>query len=520
MKKRLLSILFTLALCLALLSVTALAADTVDYGVTVNGVAVTSDNVGDVLSDSNPGKVSYDAETNTLTINGGLTNAGSPTATVIQGNGTTDVKIDGGESPAVFGLTVTGAKNVTVTANSNSPAIYGSSTGVGANITCSGDVEIVNKGGGQAVRYTLTFQQSNGHSYTVKTKTGSSQDALTIYAEKAAGETFGPVSLEETVSAVKIESAGHTPGEWEHIRTQHWQVCTACGAELDRADHTFIGRTCTVCGYTRPSTSGGVSTYAITVENAKNGDVTSSHKTASKGTTVTLTVEPGKGYTLETLTVTDKSGSEIELTNKGDGKYTFTMPASKVTVTATFMEDNSMLNFFVDVPADAYYYDAVLWAVENGVTEGTNADGTLFSPNDPCTRAQVVTFLWRAAGSPEPESLRSFADVSADSYYAKAVAWAVENGITTGTGDGLFSPDAVCSRAQIVTFLWRAQQSPAAGSANPFLDVAADAYYTDAVLWAVENGVTMGTNAEGTAFSPDDDCTRAQIVTFLYRCLG
>ena len=628
------------------------------------------------------GKVSYDAETNTLTINGGLTNAGSPTATVIQGNGTTDVKIDGGESPAAFGLTVTGAKNVTVTANSNSPAIYGSSTGVGANITCSGDVEItnessiavynsltvngaqnvtvtangnspaitndviitcsgdveitnsagqavgytlfvhsaqnvtvtannfnayaitngaeiacsgnveitskgnfyssavsgtltvnraqdvtvtansgqavsgtltvndaqnvtvtaniseyaaitqnvsitcsgdveiVNKGGGQAVRYTLTFQQSNGHSYTVKTKTGSSQDALTIYAEKAAGETFGPVSLEETVSAVKIESAGHTPGEWEHNRTQHWQVCTACGAELDRADHTFIGRTCTVCGYTKPSTSGGVSTYAINVESAENGTVTVAPKTAAKGTTVTLTVEPDKGYTLETLTVTDKNGNEIELTNKGDGKYTFTMPASKVTVKATFMEDNSKLNFFVDVPADAYYYDAVLWAVENGVTEGTNADGTLFSPNDPCTRAQVVTFLWRAAGSPEPESLRSLSDVPADAYYAKAVAWALENGITTGTGDGLFSPDAVCSRAQIVTFLWRAQQSPAAGSANPFLDVAADAYYTDAVLWAVENGVTMGTNAEGTAFSPDDDCTRAQIVTFLYRCLG
>ena len=508
------------------------------------------------------GKVSYDAETNTLTINGGLTNAGSPTATVIQGNGTTDVKIDGGESPAAFGLTVTGAKNVTVTANSNSPAIYGSSTGVGANITCSGDVEIanngngqvvvgtltvngarnvtvtangnspaitndviitcsgdveiVNKGGGQAVRYTLTFQQSNGHSYTVKT---GSPESLDVYVEKAAGETFNVESL--NASAVKIESADHTPGEWEHNRTQHWQVCTACGAELDRADHTFIGRTCTVCGYTRPSTSGGVSTYAITVENAKNGDVTSSHKTASKGTTVTLTVEPGKGYTLETLTVTDKSGSEIELTNKGDGKYTFTMPASKVTVKATFMEDNSMLNFFVDVPADAYYYDAVLWAVENGVTEGTNADGTLFSPNDPCTRAQVVTFLWRAAGCPAPQSSEMpFTDVAAGSYYCDAVLWAVENGITKGTSDTAFSPDAVCSRSQIVTFLWRAQQSPAAGSANPFLDVAADAYYTDAVLWAVENGVTMGTNAEGTAFSPDDDCTRAQIVTFLYRCLG
>ena len=174
---------------------------------------------------------------------------------------------------------------------------------------------------------------------------------------------------------------------------------------------------------------------------------------------------------------------------------------------------------FTDVAVTDYYYDAVLWAAENGITGGV--DDTHFAPNAPCTRAQIVTFLWRAAGSPAPKSSdMPFEDVAAGSYYHDAVLWAVEQGITVGTSATTFSPDDTCTRAHIVTFLWRAQQSPAAGSANPFLDVASDAYYTDAVLWAVKNGITVGTNAAGTTVSPDDDCTRAQIVTFLFRCLG
>ena len=258
-------------------------------------------------------------------------------------------------------------------------------------------------------------------------------------------------------------------------------------------------------------------TYSITVDSAKHGDVTVSPRNASKGDKVTITVESDKGYTLETLTVTDKNGDEIELTNKGDGKYTFTMPAGKVYVEATFMEDNSMLNFFVDVFPGDYYYDAVLWAAKNGITGGV--DAAHFAPNATCTRAQAVTFLWRAAGSPAPKSsMMPFTDVPAGSYYAKAVLWAVENGITGGTGNNAFSPDATCSRGQIVSFLWRALGSPAAGTVNPFTDVAADAYYNTAVLWAAENGITGGTG--NNAFSPDADCTRAQIVTFLYRCLG
>ena len=287
--------------------------------------------------------------------------------------------------------------------------------------------------------------------------------------------------------------------------------------------HKYSGGTCALCGYIKPSSNSGSSTYTITLEPANNGDVTSSHKTASKGTTVTLTVVPDKGYTLETLTVTDKNGNEIELTDKGDGKYTFKMPGSKVTVKATFMEDNSMLNFFVDVFPGDYYYDAVLWAAENGITGGV--DDTHFAPNAPCTRAQIVTFLWRAAGCPEPESLTSLSDVPADAYYAKAVAWALENGITTGTGDGTtFSPNATCTRAQAMTFIYRSEQAQGGGMQgawmflNPFDDVNLESYYGEAVTWAVANGVTDGTTA--TTFSPNANCTRAQIVTFLYRCLG
>ena len=233
---------------------------------------------------------------------------------------------------------------------------------------------------------------------------------------------------------------------------------------------------------------------------------------AAKGETVVITVKPDTGYTLEALTVTGKNGGEVALTET-DGKYTFTMPAGKVTVAASFAADNSMPHFFADVPASAYYYDAVLWAVENGITNGTSA--TAFSPNAPCTRAQIVTFLWRASGSPEPKNMSSFTDVSTDAYYAKAVAWAVENGITSGTGAGKFSPNATCTRAQAVTFLYRAAGSPQVSGRTAFNDVPAAAYYADAVAWAEEHGVTGGIGS--SLFGCGNHCTRAQIVTFLYR---
>ena len=267
--------------------------------------------------------------------------------------------------------------------------------------------------------------------------------------------------------------------------------------------------------YVEPSYYSGSSsdpTYSVTVDKTENGSVTVSPKSASKGDTVTVTVKPDSGYVLETLTVTDKNGNELTLKDKGDGKYTFTMPAGKVEVKATFMEDNSMLNFFYDVPNGAYFYEAVKWAVENGITTGVGND--LFAPEQPCTRAQIVTFLWRAAGSPEPKTASSFTDVSASAYYAKAVAWAVENGITNGMTETTFAPDATCTRGQSVTFLYRALKGTASGSTN-FTDVKSDAFYADAISWAVANNVTNGTS--NTTFSPNADCTRAEIVTFLYR---
>lgn len=267
--------------------------------------------------------------------------------------------------------------------------------------------------------------------------------------------------------------------------------------------------------YSAPSSGGGSSSssrrYDVSAPSVKHGDVTVSPRSAEKGDTVTITVKPDSGYQLDDLTVTDKNGKELKLTDKGNGKYTFTMPASKVEVNATFVKEVE-ISPFSDVSTSAYYYEAVKWAQEKGITGGIG--NGLFGPNQPCTRAQIVTFLWRAAGSPEPKTMSSFADVSMDAYYAKAVAWAVENGITTGTGDGKFSPDATCTRAQSVTFLFRAIGKLVDSKAE-FSDVLTDSYYANAVAWAVENGVTNGIG-DGL-FGPDNSCTRAQIVTFLFR---
>ena len=194
--------------------------------------------------------------------------------------------------------------------------------------------------------------------------------------------------------------------------------------------------------------------YSVAVSSTKNGDVTVSPKTASKGTTVTVTVKPDSGYELDTLTVKDASGKTVKLTDKGNGKYTFTMPASKVTVSAEFAEIQAA-STFADVPADAYYAKAVEWAVKNGVTSGIT--DTTFSPNATCTRGQAVTFLYRAVGK-APSTVSSFTDVAADSFCTDAVAWAVENGVTNGTSAATFSPNNGCTRAQIVTFLYRAYQ--------------------------------------------------------------
>ena len=260
------------------------------------------------------------------------------------------------------------------------------------------------------------------------------------------------------------------------------------------------------------TSSGTTSSYPVSVPRVDNGSISVTPGSASKGTTVTLTVKPDEGYALDKLTVTDKDGNRLSLSDKGDGKYTFTMPDGKVSVDASFSKIAASVSFR-DVNQSDYYYDAVQWAVEKGITEGTSA--TTFSPGASCTRAQMVTFLYRAAGSPAPKStVNPFTDVSANDYYYNAVLWAVENGITTGVSADRFAPGATVSRAQTVTFLYRANGSPAANGAS-FSDVAADEYYANAVAWAVRSGITTGTG--NGKFSPSADCTRGQIVTFLYR---
>ena len=260
--------------------------------------------------------------------------------------------------------------------------------------------------------------------------------------------------------------------------------------------------------------SGSDGDYIVSADTGKHGSVTISPKRADKGDTVTITVKPDKGYELDELTVTDKNGDEIKLTKKDDNKFTFKMPGAKVTVETTFKRmEVEPENPFYDVNKDAYYYDAVLWAVDEGITSGVT--DTLFAPDTSCTRAQMVTFLWRANGSPKADGTNPFTDVSADAYYYDAVLWAAEKGITSGTTAAAFSPDAVLTRGQTVTFLWRANGSPVADCAMSFTDVDASAYYAEAVRWAVSEGITAGTT--NTTFSPAAPCTRAQIVTFLYR---
>ena len=259
---------------------------------------------------------------------------------------------------------------------------------------------------------------------------------------------------------------------------------------------------------------GGTSTpgYTVSADKTENGAIAVSPKSASKGNTVTITVTPDKGYELSGIKVIDQNGREVKLTDKGSGKYTFTMPAGKVTIKADFIAQTAD-SVFADVSADAYYYEAVKWAADKRITGGIG--DSLFAPNQSCTRAQIVTFLWRAAGSPEPSALSNFADVPSDKYYAKAVAWAVENGITNGTTDTTFGPDETCTRAHGVTFLSRAAKANTASGNSNFADVDANAYYASAVKWAVDNGITNGISS--SLFGPDSSCTRAQIVTFLYR---
>ena len=334
-----------------------------------------------------------------------------------------------------------------------------------------------------------------GSSFTLQTSGGSGDGAVTWSA------VSGPVTVDADGTVTVTDT-----GEFQI------KAVKAETVEYDQAEAVI-----TLTAVKKPSSSGSSGgDYTISVDADKHGTVTVSPKRADKGDTVTITVKPDKGYELDELTVTDKSGDTIKIKDKGNGKFTFTMPGSKVTVEAGFKQivAEPEVPAFADVPADAYYADAVAWAVKEGITTGTGTN--TFSPDLSCTRAQMVTFLWRAAGSPKVENGKNpFADVKADAYYYDAVLWAVEKGVTSGTSATTFSPDATVTRGQTVTFLYRNAGSPEVSGTMPFTDVEADAYYAKAVQWAVQQKITTGTSE--TTFSPMSDCTRGQIVTFLYR---
>ena len=289
-------------------------------------------------------------------------------------------------------------------------------------------------------------------------------------------------------------------------------------------DTLFTGNTTVYAHwtYTGGGSSGGSgsTSYTISIRDSRDGNVTANRRSAPAGATVTITIAPDSGYVLENISVTDKNGNDLKLTDKGNGKYTFTMPTSKVEIKVTFMEDNSVLNFFYDVPNDAYYYEAVKWAAENGITGGVG--NSLFAPNQPCNRAQIVTFLWRAAGSPVVNYLMPFTDVDEGTYYAEAVRWAASTGIVTGLTETTFGTDGVCTRAQAAAMIYRCAQAQGKGFTGawmfhlPFTDVPEWAY--ESVAWCYMNGVTTGVSE--TSFAPGNDCTRAQIVTFLWRAFS
>ena len=324
----------------------------------------------------------------------------------------------------------------------------------------------------------------------------------------------GLVGEEKLTTQPTVKYVGADDKEITPDMTKTGEVKILAGGAAASGNYTIRYEDGKLTVSTRPSGGGGSSrpsTHPVQAEVSKDpdGSVSLSKTSAAKGDKVTITVKPERHYEVDEVIVRDSKGKQLAVKDNGDGTYTFEMPADKVTVEPTF----SWVNPFADVANSAYYVDAVEWMLKREVTQGTTE--TTFSPNLNCTRAQIVTFLWRAAGSPEPKGTVSFADVSAGSYYAKAVAWAVENGITGGTGNGLFSPDAACTRAQSAAFLYRAAGSPAVNGSAGFSDVAADAYYAQAVAWAKEHGITGGIG--GGLFGSANDCTRAQIAAFLWR---
>ena len=423
-----------------------------------------------------------------------------------------------GDKPFTFTYTANKAAAAAVTSSNTSVATVQDNNGtVTVTIIGAGTTEI-----------SVSFDADTNYSAASDKFTltvNKATPAISISADPATMNGSGTVKL--TVTGVPDEgtvnvtcnngiTVNNKDGMFTATLPNETKTYTFTASYAGDNNHNNAEATCKVSVTHRSSgSSSGSSTTtsnSVSASTASNGKVSLDKSTAKKGDTVTVTVTPDAGYQLDKLTVTDKNGNVLKLTDKGDGKYSFTMPDGKVEVKAVFAKEVKT-SPFGDVSTDAYYNKAVQWAQEKGITDGISSN--LFGPKQPCTRSQIVTFLWRAAGSPEPKSTAAgMTDVVPGSYYAKAVAWAVENGITTGTAEGTFSPNATCTRAQAVTFLARAQNAKATGK-TAFSDVPANSYFADAVAWAQANGVTTGTSE--TTFSPDSDCTRAQIVTFLYR---
>ena len=366
-----------------------------------------------------------------------------------------------------------------------------------------------------------TWKQSSFSEVELVKDDRSATVNFTFADDHAQTITYGPADIGKTFPTDSKD--GYTFNGWTISGKTYTTLTDEALTELSRVTDKNAK-----ASFTQKSNNGGnhggsggsgVSTYPVSVTTPKNGKVSVDPRNAAKGAAVTVTVTPDSGYEMDKLTVTDASGKTIPTTDKGNGKFTFTMPNGKVGVSATFKQTTVTppSTGFVDVPASAYYADAVKWAVEKGITTGTSA--TTFSPEASCTRAQMVTFLWRAAGSPAPKATTTaFTDLDKSAYYYDAVLWAVEKGITTGTSATTFSPNATVTRGQTVTFLYRFAGQPAVSGSSSFTDVNSSDYYAAAVQWAKEQGITSGTS--DTTFSPTNDCTRGQIVTFLYRQLA
>ena len=521
---------------------------------TVNGTAITADENGvyHAYVGENPGTLTVNCAADSITVTRMDTGADvapdettSDTFTIPDFTGSLMLKIDGkqgmdvtsvfllvsrDETPPVLTLSDpvffadrdTGEYTITGTADAGSEIIYGkTSQSATQSVTAGSDgrftVSGVLRGADNTGVLFLSAKDSAGNESTQQMAMITRQTRYTVTVNgsyDAQNSGAGSYAAGSVVTVRAGSRSGYTFDGWTSGSNVVFDDPSA-------AETIFTMPAGSVTVTANWSRDGGSSSsgrddsdpsYAVGIpDKMENGSVSVSPKNASQGDRVTVTVKPDAGYELDSLKVLDKNGKELELTDKGDGRFTFIMPAGRVEVKATFTEEVK-ISPFRDVPTDAYYYEAVKWAQKKGITGGIG-DG-LFGPNQPCTRAQIVTFLWRAAGSPVVNYAMDLTDVPSDAYYAEAVRWALSQGITTGTADGRFSPNAPCTRAQAVTFLFRASKASADG-APAFSDVAADAYYAEAVKWATDNGITNGTTS--STFSPGSGCTRAQIVTFLWR---